>query len=154
MFFLQRSLEELELSRRCGIETELHGCMSEMGGEFATEVHVCMMDSREFKAALHDCKLEFGEFEAEMHDCWSDMIEFEAEGHGCMLESREFGASLHGKPSSRGAGALLGRRAAPRRFRQARDERAEAGFDSFASLFDCCESSLHSVPSCHLHPAR
>ena len=48
-----------------------------------------------------------------------------------------------------GAGALLERRAL-RRFRQARDERAEAGSDCAASLFDGCESHstrFHRVTS-------
>ena len=48
-----------------------------------------------------------------------------------------------------GGGALLGRRAL-RRFRQARDERAEAGSGSFVSLFDRCESHstrFHRVTS-------
>ena len=84
--------------------------MSEMGGEFETEVHGCMMHSGEFKDALNDCKLEFGEF-ASMHDCKSNMIEFEAKGHGCMLASSEFGVSLHETPLRRGAGALRGWRA-------------------------------------------
>ena len=96
--------------------------MSEMGGEFETEVHGCMMDSGEFKDALHDCKLEFGEFAA-MHDCKSNMIEFEAKGHECMLESSEFGASLHETLLRRGAGAPLGRRATLRRVPPARDKR-------------------------------
>ena len=91
------------------------------------------------------CKLEFGEFAA-MHECKSNMIEFEAKGHECMLESSELGASLHETPLRRGAGASLGRRAARRRVRPARDKRAEVVSDSFASLFDCCES-----PSTRFH---
>ena len=122
--------------------------MSEVGGEFETAVHGCMMDSGEFKDALHDCKLEFGEFAA-MHDCKSDMIEFDAEGHGCMLESRKFGASLHEKtPLRRVAEALHGmRRAVPHRVRPVlMNQRSQVVSDSFASLFDCCES-----PSTRFH---
>ena len=89
--------------------------------------------------------MEFGEFVA-MHDCKSNMIEFEAKGHGCMLESWKFGATQHEMHLRRGAEALLGRRAVRRRVRPARDKRAEVVSDSFASLFDCCES-----PSTRFH---
>ena len=70
------------LSRRCGTENALHGCM-------------------EFEAVFHGCNLETSEFEAALHGCKSKMGEFEAKVHGCMLASREFGASLHGCPSKK-----------------------------------------------------
>ena len=101
------------LSRRCGIDTELSDCMSEVGGEFETAIHGCMMDSGEFKDALHGCKSEIGEFEVALHGCKLDIGEFEGALHGCksengqfeakfrgcMLESRELDDALHGGPS-------------------------------------------------------
>ena len=96
----QKPWKKENLSRRCGIDTGLRDCMSEVGGEFETAVHGCKTDFVEFMNALHDCKAGTGEYEAALHGYKSETGAFEvalhgskpgeieAKVHGCMLEWR------------------------------------------------------------------